>query len=158
MMRQPTPRAQLYEWHTSAVAALAAARVNPAAMSGRELHALGIPVPNEPQCGFFKRRFVRGGPFVPARIWMDQKIDAVTGELTTDEKLRCQIDGKDVRPEDEWVGLCARPIPESEFRFMCADADWAQEWKPDAPQAQPARQINLLTVDPPTFDKPRKQK
>ena len=58
---------------------------------------------------------VRGGPFVPARIWLEREICPEMGELACDEKLRCEIDGAPRDPFREWVWLAKNPISKAEF-------------------------------------------
>ena len=91
MMRQPSTVAQLYAWHRAAVAGNAPPR-----------HG------DEPECGWYKRRLVKGGPWVPVRIYVDREIDPITGELTCDERLRIEVEGLDGGdPVTHWTYLTA---------------------------------------------------
>ncbi|HEV8036164.1 hypothetical protein [Yoonia sp.] len=96
MIRQPTSKAAQYAWYRAAIA-------------GRE------PPRHDgmPEAGFYKTRLVKGGPFVPIRIWLDQEICPVTGELMADESLRCEALGQSRNPETIWTYL--RPIPRAEY-------------------------------------------
>lgn len=85
MMRQPTPESELYAWWRAAVADLSTPRHD-----------------GEPHCGFYKMRMVKGGPFVPATIVMLQKTDPDTGELTEDEVLAADQNGKITDPVRIW--------------------------------------------------------
>lgn len=96
MMRQPTPFAQLYAWHTAALRG-----ESPQTHEG------------EPQCGWFKTRLVKGGPWVAVRIWCDRDIDPESGELIGPEVLRCEVDGEPRRPDAIWTFLT--PISRAEF-------------------------------------------
>ena len=69
MIRQPTDLDDTLEWWRRTVSGERVPRIE-----------------DEPQCGFYKRRFVRGGPFVPVAIWLHQEIDPETGELETQEE------------------------------------------------------------------------
>lgn len=124
-MRKPTPTAQLYAWHTQAM--------------------LGLQpvIDNTPQCGWYKRKLVKGGVFVPARIWMFQDIDPETGELLSDELLQCEVNGSYADPEDAWSWLCSNPIFEREFRYLSARIDFALRNEPDDPFAAPNKPIDL---------------
>lgn len=96
MIRQPTSEAALYDFWRRSVAGERVPRVE-----------------DEPQCGYYKRRMVRGGPFVPVEIWMEQDIDPETGELTAPERLRAICNAQLCRPESVWT-YC-RPISASEY-------------------------------------------
>lgn len=101
MIRQPTPYAALYAWHRAALRG-----ERPGVQEG------------EPQCGWFRRRMVRGGPWVGARIWCRQIIDPETGELTEDETLHCEVAGQRRDPVDEFMWLANNPISEATFLEM----------------------------------------
>lgn len=96
MMRQPTPRRVLYAWHD--------------AMMRGERPATHM---DDPQCGWFKTRLVRGGPFVPAIIKVEREICAMTGELLDDERLVCLVDGERRDPARVWTYL--RAISRDEY-------------------------------------------
>ena len=96
MIRQPTSKASQYEWWRRAVAGERMARVE-----------------DEPQCGFYRMRRTRGGPFVPVEIEMIQEICPVTGELTADERLVAFENGRPVDPLTIWTHV--RPISAAEY-------------------------------------------
>ena len=124
-MRQPTPRDVLYRWHAEAMLGLAPA------------------IDSTPHCGWFKRKLVKGGVFVPARIWMFQDIDAETGELLSDELLQCEVNGAYADPEDAWSWICGNPISVSEFLYLSARIDYAARNEPEDPFAAPNKPIDL---------------
>jgi hypothetical protein len=124
-MRMPTPLDQLYAWHAKA------------------MRGLEPVIDNTPQCGWYKRKLVKGGVFVPARIWMFQDIDAETGELLSDELLQCEVNGTYADPEDAWSWICSNPITEQEFRYLSARIDFALRNEPDDPFAAPTQPIDL---------------
>lgn len=128
MTRTPAILRDLYAWHRAALA------------------GLKPQVTHEPQCGFFRRRLVKGGPLVPCQIWLDQPIDEETGELIGDEVLRCEVDGRERDAVDEWSWICADPITEAEFRHMVDDAKWLRENKPGAPEANPMQPVLSRTI------------
>lgn len=124
-MRQPTPREKLYEWHARAMAGLS-------------------PVIDQtPQCGFFKRKLVKGGVFVPARIWMVQLVDEETGELTSDEFLQAEVNGQKADPDDCWSWVCGNPISEAEFHYLTARIDHAVRHEPEDPFADARKPVDL---------------
>lgn len=74
-----------------------------------------LVVTEEPQAGFFKRRTMRAGPFVPVAIW-----------LQGDYFVAVQ-DGKAVAPEDIWTYACPHPITESDYRHYTETGQWPGE-------------------------------
>jgi hypothetical protein len=124
-MRQPTPISEQYAWHRAALAG-----DNP------EITAT-------PQAGWFKRRLVKGGPWVAGRLWLDQPVDEL-GELCGDETLQCEVAGRWADPEDAWTWLCANPISEQEFKYLTALAEHCAAHEPSHPSANPRQPINHL--------------
>ena len=107
-MRTPTPQDEALTWWRDTLA-------------GRD-----PPTHDEPQCGFFKRRYGTG-PWLPARIWLDSPADPATGELLGDEKKLCEIDGKLFDALDQWLWLAKHPVGTAEYKFLAADRAWARE-------------------------------
>lgn len=137
-MRKPTPREDLYRWHTEAL----------------EAKQLGFKVeinPDDPKCGWFKRKLVKGSVFVPAKIWMHQPVDE-DGELVGEEELQCEVDGQRRDPAAEWSYLSAHPVPESEFKFLTDNREWADNYAPHEPYANPTQPVDWRKVPTPTFD------
>ena len=95
-IRRPTPPSKAYAWHRAALAG-----ENPPTHDGF------------PECGWFKARLVKGGPFVAARIWLEREIDPMTGELAAPEEYRCEIDGMPRDPDRAWTYLT--PISREEY-------------------------------------------
>jgi hypothetical protein len=124
-MRRPTPVAALLAWHAAA------------------LRGLSPVNDGTPRCGWYKRRLVRGGVFIPARIWMAQDICPETGELLCDEVLRCEVNGTPADPEDAWSWISANPVTEQEFRYLAARIAFAIQNEPDDPFAAPTRPIDI---------------
>lgn len=102
-MRRPTPLSEMYRWWNAAVSKA----------SGNELV---VRHDWEPECGFFKTKFVRGGAWIPARIWIERDIDPETGDLTAPEVYRCEVGGERRDPYRMWVSL--RPIPRDEYEQL----------------------------------------
>lgn len=126
-MRQPTPQHELYAWWV-------------ATLSG-----LKPQITHEPQCGYFKRRLVRDGPFVVARIWMHQETDA-DGDLIAPEELRCEVDGKEKDPVEAWTWLAGKPITREEYRHLDAVRTWARQHAPEQPEADPDKPVDWLNA------------
>jgi len=90
-MRQPSTQASLYAWYRAA------------------LHDPRHPrFEDEPQCGFFRLRMVKNGPWVAARIFCEREVDAATGELLGDERMVCEVGGERRDPSRVWTSV--RPI------------------------------------------------
>ncbi len=90
MIRQPSTREALLAWHTA------------------ELNGERPPRHDgDPQCGWYKMRMVKHGPWVPAMIWCDRDIDDETGELTRDEVFRGAVNGLKKDPVKIWTYLRA---------------------------------------------------
>lgn len=135
MIRTPTPLAVSLAWWREALAMPVYERVG---------------IPDQPHAGFFQRRLVKGGPFVPARIWLHQDIGP-DGELLDDEALRCEINGEPADADEAWSYLCSAPISEAEFDYMTERGRWAAWYAPHEPAANPRRTIDWLTLPAPTF-------
>ena len=117
MIRQPSTMAQLYDWHKKAVNG-----------DAPPVHD-GIP-----ECGWFKTKLVKGGPWVPVRIWCEREVCPLTGELLSPEILRCEADGQRRNPERLWTFLT--PIPRAEYDALSHRRE-----------AIPAMQATLAKID-----------
>lgn len=135
MIRQPTPLSVSLAWWREALALPAYERVG---------------IPDQPHAGFFQRRLVKGGPFVPARIWLHQDIGD-DGELLDDEVLRCEINGEPADADEAWSYLCSAPISEAQFNYMTARGQWASFYAPTEAAANPRRPIDWNSMQPPAF-------
>lgn len=111
---------------------------------------------NEPQPGFYQRRLVKGGPFVPCHIWMEQPTDPETGELCGDVKVCCSVNGREADADDHWMYCCDQPITEKQFDYLTKLSAYARAHDPREPLAKPRKPINPLTFPLPTFGKKRK--
>jgi hypothetical protein len=136
-MSKPTPYAALYSWHTNAM-----------------LGVLGDdhPTTEDAHCGWFKRKLVKGGPDVPAKLWMYQPTDE-SGDLIADEQMFAEVDGKYADPEDQWPWLCSNPISEAEFNHLTALRQWSEQHAPEEPYANPRQPVDWMKVPNPTFTK-----
>lgn len=118
----------------------------PLAWWRRELEKPGQQPPDEPQAGFYKRRLVRGGPWVGARIWREPEIDFVTEKPGGRDILQCEVGDRRSDPLAEWPRLCSHPIPEAEYRHRTATAKWTKDYAPHEPEARPDQPINWNRV------------
>lgn len=99
MIRQPTPMSILFAWHRAAVAGEA-----PPMHEGH------------PECGWYRTRLVKGGPWVPVEIKVERRIDPETGELAGPERLIAIADGMRRNPESLWTYLT--PITREEHAAL----------------------------------------
>ncbi len=99
MIRQPSPMSRLYAWHRAALAGL-----NPPQHEGL------------PECGWYQRKMVKGGPWVPVRIFVQRDIDPETCELTGPERLVADVDGTICDPGPHWTHLT--PISRGKYHDM----------------------------------------
>lgn len=99
MIRQPSSEAQLYAWHRDALRDPDTPRSE------------GCP-----ECGWYKRRIVTGGPWVPVKVTVNREVDPDTGELTGPEKLVALYDDRTVDASTIWTHLT--PISREEFQAL----------------------------------------
>lgn len=137
-MRNPTTAAAALRWHNQA-------------LSDKALH-LDIEAEFEtPHCGWFQTRVVRGGPWVPAMIWLEQEVCPDTGELLSDEVLKCEIAGQLRDPYESWHYLFREPIDEPTYKYLMARGEYARNYAPTEPAANPYKATDWLKVPTPTF-------
>lgn len=100
----------MFRWHRAALADGVSRAV------GRHR----VPVAeDDPKCGWYRRRLVKGGPWVPGRIWISRDIDYLTGELTSPERFLCEIDGERRDAYREWPALAGNPITQDQYNALC---------------------------------------
>lgn len=103
-MRKPTPVPVLFAWHIKAM------------QGGRP-----SVIEDFAECGWFKMRIVKDGPWVPVAIIPVQDIDE-DGQLTEPEGIRC-LQGRSRKqvPQNFVWPTCARhPISREEYQSMMA--------------------------------------
>ena len=77
---------------------------------------------DEPNCGWYQMRKVKGGPWVPVHIWCDQDIDPETGDLRAPEKIFATIGGEVARTwRHAWPRCAGRPITEDAYHALLND-------------------------------------
>lgn len=121
------------------------------ALADKEFH-LDIEFDQEsPQCGFFEAKMARGGIMAPARLWIEQDICPVTGELLDDEVFWCEHGGKLKDPYEQWLWLAGNPISKERFEYLMARAEWARDWAKNEPEAKPFKKTDWNEVPIPKF-------
>lgn len=96
MMRRPSTMADLYRWHRTAI-------LDPSTPRHPDL----------PECGWYRTRFCRGGPWVAVEITVEREICPDTGELLGPERLVATADGMRRDPARLWTFL--EPITRAEY-------------------------------------------
>lgn len=125
MIRRPTPLAVAYAWHRKALRG-----DRPAYFDG-DIH-----------CGWYRRRLVQNGPWVPARIWLRQVVNH-QGELEEPEEFICEINGKRRDPMQEFGWLASNPISQATFDEMVWKIEWAGQNDPTNSILQPHMPLPL---------------
>ena len=74
-----------------------------------------------PMPGWYRTRFVKGGPPVPIKIWCERDIDMATGELLNPERICYEIDGERRRKLPET--LVYHAITREAYDVIMADRD-----------------------------------
>lgn len=105
----------------------------------------GMKYQDEPQSGFYKTKLVKGGHWVPARIWRETEKDFETDKPTGFDVVHCEVDGKRRNPLQQWDGLARYPIPQKEYDYLVKNAAWSKQYDPNSSAANPSRPINWLT-------------
>lgn len=96
MIRQPSTEARLYSFWRRSVAGYRVDRHE-----------------DDPRCGFYRMRRVKGGPFIAVHIFMHQVICPETGELTEPEKVMAIANGVPIDPYKIWTHV--RAISAAEY-------------------------------------------
>lgn len=139
MIRQPSTASSALAWYWQAI-------------NDKSLHLATEAINYDvPECGWYQGRQTRGGPFVPVRFWLEQEVCPDTGELLSDEIIKCEINGREADPQAVWSWVCQDPITEQEFDYMVARAKFARKWAPDEPAANPFKPTDWSKVPTPKF-------
>ncbi len=102
-MRQPTPLNIQLDWWR------------------RSLEGEQMPIhEGQPQVGYYKARAWSRGPYIPARIWLEQEIDFDTGQLADDEIYRAEIGEKPWDAMEAWIWVAQKPVTIKEYQWLKA--------------------------------------
>ncbi len=108
---------------------------------------------DRPRPGYFKLRLIKGGPYVPARLWLSPPRDPLTGEMLDRipgpvvQVAHFPVTDDPRRVAQVWES--GETISPATHAYMCVKADWARTYSPHAPAANPLRRVDLLTAPPP---------
>lgn len=114
-------------------------------------------ITEEPRAGFYRRRLVKGGPFVPVHIWIEAERDDA-GDLLSDEVVKCTVDGRLADVEATWSYCAGSPISEAEFDYLSRVSSFAKTSDNREPLANPRKPIDPLKFPLPTFSKPKRKR
>jgi hypothetical protein len=101
-----------------------------------------------PEPGFWLVRLAKGAPLVPAailRVHTTHEPGNPGNAMERSPFLAAEIAGETCDIDAVWLRK-GEPITESEYRFRCADAAHARQWRPDEPQAQPRKAVDWMTA------------
>lgn len=127
------------DWHAKAL-------VEYGKKQNSSVYKITLGVPDIPQVGWYKRRLIRGGPWVPARIWRERAIDFQTDKPGDLDDLLCQVGDKLKNPSDQWPWLHNAPISEADYDFMRRARTWAKNYAPNEPEANEDKPIDWNQV------------
>jgi hypothetical protein len=88
---------------------------------------------NDPQCGYYRMRKGRGGPWVPVAIWLEGQGSLRQGEnsINSDSgKLVCLVEGKERNAYDVWTWVYRYPIA---YETYVAVAEDGKPWPEEVP-------------------------
>ena len=91
---------------------------------------------NDPQCGYYRMRRGRGGPWVPVAIWREVTGESEITGISDSGKLVCLVDGVEKDPYEIWTWVCRYPVP---YETYVAVAEKGQSWPEDLPDLKKVR-------------------
>lgn len=103
----------------------------------RALKGERLPISTDwPECGYYRTRLVRGGPWRPVRIWREEE-RGDDGELLHEPATLCLRDGEAVAASACWPWAAMHPITTDEYLRLRGE------------EAAPARvAVNLKSMAP----------
>lgn len=90
----------------------------------------------EPQPGFYKRKLVRGGPWLPVSI----------GHTAADSLVAIVGLDQHVDPQDIWTWVVGNQISEDEYNYLIANLKHARDHRPDDPLNTPTAPVDFATM------------
>lgn len=97
---------------------------------------LGPVHDGDPQCGFYRRRLFKDGPFVPVAIWKQ------------DGEFVAVVDGKTADAADIWTWVCDKPITEAEYHKVMNGEGWSDEPRAaTVPSNMPSDPFEALKIE-----------
>lgn len=92
-----------------------------------------------PQPGYYKRKLVRGGPWIPVRLWVDPAHDGrIAATVGIDDRADFAI--------DIWTWVAGNPISEDEYNYLIANLKHVRDHRPDDPLNTPTAPVDFATM------------
>ncbi|MEI6572487.1 MAG: hypothetical protein WCO61_02965 [Alphaproteobacteria bacterium] len=102
---------------------------------------------NDPQCGYYRMRQGRGGPWLPVAIWREVAGESEITGISDSGKLVCLVDGKERDAYEIWTWVCRYPVP---YETYVAVAEQGQAWPEDLPDLKKVRPVSASA----SFERP----
>ena len=104
---------------------------------------------DQPRPGYFRAKLVKGGVWVGVRIWWEEAIDPLTGEvLDRPARLVALMDDEPIDPAIVWNRCCDQPISVADYEYLIEDSRHAKLYRPDDAKADPRKAVNMRTMPP----------
>lgn len=106
-----------------------------------------------PEEGYWLIRRVKGGPWIPARIWFERHPEHSAPEPWENGENRilgvfAEVNGKPASPMSVWHTR-GRPIDAREYGFLLQDIEWVEAYAPHDPKANPDKRVDLSQAEMP---------
>lgn len=105
-----------------------------------------LTVPDLPQCGWYERRLVKGGPWVPARIWREAQMDFETEQPNGQDAIRCEVGGEQRHARDQWGWVVNHPISKTAYEQKMKLRAWVKIHAPNEPEANEDKPVDWNSV------------
>lgn len=105
-------------------------------------------ITDRPKPGKYLGKLVKSGPMIPIELrdvsWRNED-----GELMEDERFELLVCGQPSdAPEHIWPYLCRQPVSDDEYEYQLAKVQWANEYAPYRPEANPRQPVNIDDLPP----------
>lgn len=105
---------------------------------------------DRPIPGWYRRRLVRGGPWVPVLIYWRCPMGEDCLPLDRSPVLLCQVAGEDADPYAQWSHVAGNPISAIDYEVMVRQRAWDIRYDPASPAANPKVRVDIRAL-PPAF-------
>ena len=90
----------------------------------------------KPQCGFYKRRLVKDGVWLPIAFWRNR-----------DDQIVCCFEGKLVAPLEHWTFAAKYPVSEASYRHYVRNGHWPDDVAQSLPSNMPSDPFEALKLE-----------
>jgi hypothetical protein len=91
---------------------------------------------SKPQCGFYKRRLAKDGPWLAIAFWRNK-----------DDQIVCCFEGKLVDPLEHWTFTAKYPVSEASYRHYIRNGHWPDDVAPSLPSNMPSDPFEALKLE-----------